>query len=197
MSDHSFWDSPRQEVTDFPQAIEIDHHSGPRVIAMVEGETLKKTVYDYVRSTHHFLTEENHVVNLEEPMTGDWQDWRVAIIRNSNSPQPFFNWGVPTRPGDVWTSEYFRIVSPAVFDRDIEHNLSRIPKYIEEARNNRNTIRGRKSYDKHMGFVSSAESTVKWYIRRKQDLLDGKFFDHWAFRSKYEPEYWARNKENA
>jgi hypothetical protein len=194
---NSFWDSPIEDVTDDLQAIEIDHHSGPRVIPIVEGQTLKQTVYDYIRSTHHFLTDENHTVDLDSLPTGDWRDWGVSIIRNEKSPQPYFNWNVPVRPGDVWTTEYFRIVSPHVFDRDVENVLSYIPQYIENARNNRNTIRGRKAYDKYMGFIASMESKARWYTRRKQDLLDGERFDHWAFRAKYEPEYWARHTEYA
>lgn len=174
-SSYSFWDSPDQEVTDFPRAIEIDHHSGPRVIPIVEGQSYRETVYRYILITHDWLAEGNHIWFHDVAEDAKpWEHLSVAIYYGNEEFQPFF--GPPVKRGDYWFRESFRIVSPEVFDRDIAHQEPRIARYRDELAQCRDTIRGRKRASKLRDSIKSAECTQRYYARRKQELLDGKFW---------------------
>lgn len=84
----------------------------------IKANSLKEAVYKTVRKQWDFLTDDNHTYEFsvnKQMSTVTWTStvekeytWlNIDIIRNENSPTPFFR-GLFDQPGDWWFSVEYR-----------------------------------------------------------------------------------------
>lgn len=136
--------------------LEIWHHADFKTWLVEPNETVEQAIYRYMRSTHHFITDDNHtweVVMAEKP---HWTS-RLRVIKNENSGYFAFNpWGVSDGPGAHWFNVEFRIATVGMIQAEIAADLRRTQKYLDEAATQKDTIRGRKQASKLRSFAQSS-----------------------------------------
>lgn len=159
MTDYSIYDAPYQEPTDFPQALELCTDTTPRMFYRVPGQDDRRTIYDYVLRWSSWLNAQEHWVRFEVPAHAAG---RIVICKP------------PKYTG--WMSYRWKVVSPASFDRNIEEQRKRFPRYVYERLQCRNTVRGRKRAKDIRSLVTSTRGIIRFYEQRKALLLAGETY---------------------
>jgi hypothetical protein len=164
MSDYSIHDVPYVEPTDFPQALELITDTGPRMFYRVPGQDDRRTIYDYVLRWSDWLNNSGHWVRFE--------------ISSTDNPLSAAGRIVICKPAKYsgWISYRWKVVSPQSFDRNIAAQRQRLPHYVYEKLQCRNTVRGRKQAKHIRVLVNCTNSIIRFYERRKALLLEGKTY---------------------
>jgi len=137
--------------------LEFDHHAGMRTRLIGEGETPEQVAYRYVRETHEFLTNDNHTWEFVKADGPDHWMSRIEVTKNENSGYFAFNpWGAPDGPGAHWFSNSFRVATVGMIAAEIDADFRRAQKYLDEAAEQRDSIRGRKRASQLRSFAHSA-----------------------------------------
>lgn len=144
-------------------AISVDHHAGPRIIARDPNRDDRDVVYDYIRDTHTFLTDENHLVRFDDRLN-------IQIHRRAGCTDYSDSWET------YWFSQCWQIVTPQTYEDYIEELIRRRVDYLQSSLKCRDTVRGRRERNRLLSLADGMERQVRVTTDYRADLLAGNYW---------------------
>lgn len=110
----------------------LQHHAGPRFMIRDKRYNVHAQVYAYIRKTHDFLTDSNHIVSFHE-----------THIKVCRSMYEFLDF----QPSWFWQT--WILADLTYFDEEYNGHIANAKRNDELALQQKDTVRGRKAISKY------------------------------------------------